>query len=55
MHTRTVIIDTATNTTVPHWVELDHTSDDDYPNGYERAFLIWPAAMLSHSTRCVRV
>lgn len=49
----TVIIDTATNTTVPHWVELDHTSDDDYPNGYERAFLIWPAAMLSHSTRYV--
>jgi hypothetical protein len=47
----TVLIDTSTNQTVAHWVETDHVSDDDYPNGYERAFIIWPSAMLKHSTR----
>lgn len=49
----TVIINTATGALVPHWVELDHSSDD--ANGYQanRTFMIWPAHKLEHSTRYV--
>ena len=29
----TIIIDTSTGATVPHWVELDHSSDANHPAG----------------------
>ncbi len=29
----TIILDTRTGQLVPHWVELDHSSDDEQPLG----------------------
>eukprot|EP00047_Mylnosiga_fluctuans_P021609 m.106925 g.106925 ORF g.106925 m.106925 type:complete len:638 (+) comp8960_c0_seq3:39-1952(+) len=49
----TALIDTSTGELVPHWVELDHSSDVNHPFGYERTMMIWPAHQLKHSTRYV--
>lgn len=49
----TVLVDTSTGQLVPHWVELDHSSDANHPQGYKRTLILWPAHRLSDSTRYV--
>eukprot|EP00054_Salpingoeca_dolichothecata_P016522 m.96985 g.96985 ORF g.96985 m.96985 type:complete len:639 (-) comp22014_c0_seq1:116-2032(-) len=49
----TVLLDATTGERIPHWVELDHASDIDHPDGYERTLMMWPAYRLNDSTRYI--
>lgn len=49
----TVLLDTVTGKRVPHWTELDHSSDGTHPDGYQRSLLIWPAKRLEDSRRYI--
>lgn len=45
-----VILDTVTNKTVPHWVELDHNT---LKGETKRAFILWPASRLTSGRRYI--
>ena len=49
----TVLLDTVTGRRVPHWVELDHRSDQELPGGYNRTLMLWPAQSLEFGRRYV--
>jgi hypothetical protein len=48
----TVLLDTVTMKAVPHWVELDHSSNKSEVSG-KHALLIWPATSLEFNRRYV--
>ena len=51
----TVLINTKTGDIEPHYVELDHRSDPDFPGGvgYDRAFMLWPTRALENGVRYI--
>ncbi|ETO07440.1 hypothetical protein RFI_29954 [Reticulomyxa filosa] len=49
-----IILDTVTNERIPHWVELDHMSDDPFTgNEKNRSLMIWPARRLTDGRRYI--
>lgn len=48
----TILLDTHTGERVPHWVELDHSSDKAEKTK-KHAFLIWPATALDFDRRYI--
>eukprot|EP01084_Bolivina_argentea_P226892 383194_1 len=48
-----IILETNTNKRIPHWVELDHSSDDRKGEQRNRTLMIWPAYRLKDSTRYI--
>ncbi|EGD80370.1 hypothetical protein PTSG_10625 [Salpingoeca rosetta] len=49
----TVLINADNGQRIPHWCELDHSSDQQRPQGYDRALILWPAERLNNSATYV--
>ena len=37
-----ILLDPSSNTRIPHWTELDHSSDTQFTNERNRSLMIWP-------------
>lgn len=44
-----VLVNLDTGDRIAHWCELDHSSDQELPKGYDRALIMWPAERLNNS------